>query len=59
MHPVLIDIGLNLTHDSSDGDRDAVIERADPLGVEHLLITGNCLSSNQAASAGGNTCAKW
>lgn len=49
MHPVLIDIGLNLTHDSFDSDRDAVIERADAAGVKHLLITGSCLSSNQAA----------
>jgi len=49
MHPVLIDIGLNLTHDSFDSDRNAVIERADAVGVKHLLITGSCLSSNQAA----------
>jgi TatD DNase family protein len=49
MHPELIDIGLNLTHDSFDSDRDVVIERADAVGVKHLLITGSCLSSNQAA----------
>lgn len=49
MQPVLIDIGLNLTHDSFDGDRDAVLERADEAGVKYLLITGSCLASNQAA----------
>jgi TatD DNase family protein len=49
MHPVLFDIGLNLTHDSFDSDRDAVIEGADAVGVKRQLITGSCLSSNQAA----------
>jgi len=49
MHPVLVDIGLNLTHDSFDADRDQVIERARQLGVEYALVTGSSPQSNQAA----------
>lgn len=36
----LIDIGANLTHDSFDRDRDAVIERARAAGVVQMVITG-------------------
>ena len=36
----LIDIGANLTHESFDRDRDAVIERARKAGVAQLVITG-------------------
>jgi TatD DNase family protein len=36
----LIDIGCNLTHDSFDGDRDAVIEHANQAGVSRMVITG-------------------
>jgi TatD DNase family protein len=49
MIPALVDIGLNLAHDSFDVDRDAVLERAIQAGVGFFLITGSCLSSNQAA----------
>lgn len=38
--PDLIDIGANLTHDSFDADRDAVLERAAAAGVRQLIITG-------------------
>jgi len=37
----LIDIGANLTHDSFDDDRDAVIERARDAGVERMILTGS------------------
>lgn len=37
----LIDIGLNLTHDSFDTDRDAVLTRASNTGVKRMLITGS------------------
>jgi len=37
----LIDIGLNLTHDSFDNDRDAVLTRAANAGVRRMLITGS------------------
>ncbi len=36
----LIDIGANLTHESFDADRDAVLARADAAGVKQLVITG-------------------
>lgn len=36
----LVDIGANLTHDSFDHDRDAVIERALAAGVRRMIVTG-------------------
>lgn len=36
----LIDIGANLTHDSFDPDRDAVLQRAHDAGVAQLIVTG-------------------
>jgi len=36
----LIDIGANLTHDSFDRDRDAVLQRAREAGVAQLVVTG-------------------
>lgn len=36
----LIDIGLNLTHDSFDRDRDAVWQRAREAGVTRAILTG-------------------
>ncbi|MGY3266387.1 TatD family hydrolase [Lysobacter sp. HA35] len=36
----LIDIGANLTHDSFDRDRDAVIARALEAGVSQMVVTG-------------------
>ena len=36
----MIDIGINLTHDSFDADRDAVIARAVAAGVEQMVVTG-------------------
>ena len=36
----LIDIGANLTHDSFDTDRDAVLQRAHDAGVAQLVVTG-------------------
>ncbi|NDK39509.1 hydrolase TatD [Pseudoxanthomonas gei] len=36
----LIDIGANLTHDSFDHDRDAVLQRAREAGVAQLVVTG-------------------
>lgn len=37
---MLIDIGTNLTHDSFDRDREAVIQRARESGVARMIITG-------------------
>jgi TatD DNase family protein len=36
----LIDIGCNLTHDSFDGDREAVLRRARESGVVQMIVTG-------------------
>ena len=36
----LIDIGANLTHDSFDHDRDAVLQRARAAGVARMVVTG-------------------
>ena len=36
----LIDIGTNLTHDSFDRDRDAVLARARAAGVARMVVTG-------------------
>lgn len=37
----LVDIGLNLTHDSFDADRVQVLKRAADTGVTRMLITGS------------------
>ncbi|HST46077.1 MAG TPA: TatD family hydrolase [Luteimonas sp.] len=36
----LFDIGANLTHESFDGDRDAVLARAGTAGVVQMVVTG-------------------
>ncbi len=45
----LVDIGINLAHDSFDADRDAMIARAADVGVKHLLITGSSVASTRTA----------
>lgn len=50
MHP-LIDIGINLTHDSYDGDREAVLQRALDSGVVQLIVTGASVEGSRAAVA--------
>jgi TatD DNase family protein len=47
----LVDIGVNLTHDSYDGDRGAVIDRAVAAGVAQMIVTGATLESTEAAMA--------
>lgn len=46
----LIDIGANLTHDSFDDDRDAVIRRAAEAGVRRIVLTGSSVESSLAAA---------
>jgi TatD DNase family protein len=46
-----IDVGINLTHDSYDADREAVIARARAVGVVQLLVTGSTLESTARAIA--------
>lgn len=45
----LIDIGLNLTHDSFDADRDAVLSRAQHAGVDLFIVTGTSVAASVAA----------
>jgi len=45
----LIDIGLNLAHDSFDADRDLVLARAAAAGVVQMIITGSSITSTEAA----------
>lgn len=47
----LIDIGINLGHDSYDADRDAVVARAQAVGVEQFVITGASLAGSEKALA--------
>jgi TatD DNase family protein len=45
----LIDIGCNLTHDSFDDDRDAVIAAARDAGVVQIVVTGASAEGSQKA----------
>lgn len=47
----LVDIGLNLTHESFATDRDAVVARANAAGVTRMLITGSTVASSKEALA--------
>jgi TatD DNase family protein len=47
----LIDIGANLTHDSFDADRDAVLTRAAAAGVARIVVTGTSVTSSVQAAA--------
>ena len=49
--PTLFDIGINLTHESYDADRAAVIARAASAGVTRMLVTGASLASSRDAIA--------
>src|SRR5580704_2104230 len=45
----LIDIGINLGHDSYDSDRDAVIARAEASGVVQMMVTGASVEGTEKA----------
>ena len=45
----LIDIGINLTHDSYDGDRAEVLLRAQRAGVRRLIVMGASAAGSHAA----------
>ncbi|MDB6088600.1 MAG: TatD DNase family protein [Gammaproteobacteria bacterium] len=44
-----IDIGINLGHDSYDVDRDAVISRAEAVGVVQMVVTGATIAGSRQA----------
>jgi TatD DNase family protein len=48
--PALIDIGINLTHDSYDKDRDEVMARAAAAGVTQMVVTGSSGASSHKAA---------
>ncbi len=48
-HPLLIDIGANLTHDSFDADRGEVLARAHAAGVTRLIVTGASAAGSRHA----------
>jgi TatD DNase family protein len=45
----LIDIGVNLAHDSFDADRDAVMQRAAAAGVTQMIVTGSSEDGSRKA----------
>jgi TatD DNase family protein len=45
----LIDIGVNLAHDSFDADRAAVIDRARAAGVVQMVVTGASIAGTRKA----------
>jgi len=47
----LIDIGVNLAHDSFDADRAHVMERARNAGVVQMVVTGSSIEATQKAIA--------
>jgi TatD DNase family protein len=49
MSPVLIDIGINLAHDSYDADREDVVRRALAAGVHQFVITGASVEGTRGA----------
>ena len=47
----MIDIGANLSHDSFDADRAALLERAWAAGLAAIIVTGSSAASNEQALA--------
>lgn len=54
--PGLIDIGINLAHDSYDRDRAQVIARAQSAGVIAMIVTGSTLADSARALG---LCRQW
>ncbi len=54
--PALIDIGVNLSHDSYDQDRAEVIARAQHAGVVAMIVTGSTLADSARAL---ELCRRW
>lgn len=48
--PPLIDIGINLGHESFDNDRDQVIAAAQQSGLIAMIITGTSIASSEKAA---------
>ena len=54
--PALIDIGINLAHDSYERDRAEVIARAQAAGVVAMIVTGSTLADSARALG---LCRQW
>lgn len=54
--PALIDIGINLAHDSYDKDRADVIMRAQAAGIVAMIVTGSSLADSARAL---ELCRQW
>jgi TatD DNase family protein len=52
----LVDIGINLAHDSYDHDRAEVVERAVTAGIARMVVTGSSLES---AARAIEICRQW
>jgi TatD DNase family protein len=48
---MLIDIGVNLTHESFRPDLPDVLHRAEKAGVHRMIVTGTSVQSTQEALA--------
>ena len=48
--PELIDIGLNLTHDAFDSDRERIIADALAAGVSRMIVTGTTVTASVRAA---------
>ncbi|MGB9430343.1 MAG: TatD family hydrolase [Gammaproteobacteria bacterium] len=53
---MLIDIGANLTHNSFDADREAVLRRAQAAGVAQFIVTGSDVEHSRKAL---ELCRQW
>lgn len=49
--PPLFDIGVNLSHESFDHDREAVLDHAFQAGLEGMLLTGTSIACSERAAA--------
>jgi TatD DNase family protein len=49
--PEIVDVGVNLAHDSFDQDREQVIREAHAAGVTRMIVTGSSVASTRAAIA--------
>lgn len=47
--PEIIDVGVNLAHDSFDHDRALVVREAERAGVSRMVITGSSVASTRTA----------
>jgi len=47
----LIDIGANLSHESFSGDLDQIIDEAQQVGIQHIMVTGTSIADSSKAAS--------